>query len=281
MAKAKRKTHGGFPPDTEILTADGWKKIYALTQADPVYVYDQADGWVEKSQIRKIVIPSATWAWEITNSRGQIIVGEGERVPTTAGMRTVGAKWPSLGVYTALADRPQVRMPQSAIIVMMAVLRYGIIDESGYSVRVRDAEQRRMIRMALGRDGVVCKDGWEKWPSVINTPRLRGFDINLNGLCPTCATTVQNAYALFIADTTITKQQASELQRYFTLAGVGCDVANAGANKYRILFHESNVAKVFTANRRKVSRLLRLSGVDGKVVVRQNGVPFVVSIWRD
>lgn len=280
MAKAKRRTHGGFPQDTEILTDGGWKKVYSLSLADKVYVYEQGSGWITKNQIRKNVIPSATWAWGIVTERGEIVVGEGESLPTTSGSRTVGAKWPSLGVYTALADRPQLRMNQSAIITLMAVLRYGIIDDTGYSVRVRDAEQRRLIRMSLGRDGSVCKDGWEKWSSVISTPRLRGFDIDLSGLCPTNATTVLNAYKAFIGDATITKQQSHELQKYFTLSGIACDVVTTSPSKYRLSFHESNIAKVLSTTRRKVSRLLRLTGADGKVVVRQQGVPFVVGIWQ-
>lgn len=277
MAKAKRRTHGGFPPDTEVMTETGWVKIYALTLGDGVRVYSPTSGWETKNQIRKSAIPSARWSWEIVTERGDFCVGEGELLPTTAGRRTTGAKWPALGVYTALADRPQVRLNHGALTVLMALLRFGIVDSSGYSVRVRDTDQRRVIRMILGRDGTVCRDGWEKWSGVMSSPRLRGIDIDLHGLCPTSAPLLRAAYKMFIEDTYLTKQQAEALQRYFVQAGVGCELIT-NANRGRLAFHDENTAKVLSRTRRRVQRLFRLSGADGKIAIRQGGAPMIVNI---
>ena len=279
MAKAKLRTHGGFPIDTEVLTANGWEKMYSVDGNTQVMVLSKDNKWLPKNEIRKIDIPSGGWIWEIVNENGVLAVGEGERIPTTAGMRAVGSKWPALHVYTALAGGVQVRMHSGAIAVMIAYLRYGVINAKGYGLYVRDKSQRDILRAILNRDGVTTSDGWEKWEAVISTPRIRGLSINLNDLCPTNAQDVMRAYTTFIESTSLTKAQASELQKYFVMSGVGCYMVG-GPNRYSIFFAESNLAKVFTTTRRRIDKLCRLAGCDGRIAIRQGGSTLLVNIWQ-
>lgn len=279
MAKRKRRTHGGLLPATEVMTDRGWVKIYSLTLDDQVMVYDRVSGWTAKNQIRKNAIPSATWAWEIVTEHGNFCVGEGEVVPTTTGRRTAGARWPALSVYTALTDVARPRANGGVLTVLVALLRYGVIDSSGCSVRVRGTDQRNVIRAILGRDGAVCREGWEKWRCALATPRLRGVVIDLTGLCPSHAPLLQAAYKMFIEDTYLLRQQADELQRYFTRSGIGCELLSYGA-RARVAFHEKDSSKVLSRSRRRVPRLFRLSGAEGKIAIRQGGSPMIVNITR-
>lgn len=280
MAKAKRRTHGGFPPDTEVLTADGWKKLYSMTRADEVLVHQPKSGWLKKSQIRKTVIPSGTWASEIRTDCGVLTIGEGEILPTSAGNRSVGAKWPTLGIYTAFTGAPQVPLNTGAIVLLVAAIRYGIVNEYGYSLRIRNAAQREAVRIVLGRSGSVCVDGWERWDSVLSTPRLRGLSLNLDGVCHSVAPIIRSVYNMFIEDTTVTRQQADEFQKYFITSGVGCLVSSASPNRCRLLFMDE-LSKVQAHHRKRVPRLVRLSGVCGKILLKQGECVFLGNIWQD
>lgn len=226
-----------FPPEVEYLTPRGWVHVCDLKPRDKVWSVER-DTRIGKFEIptRKIKKRYNGDMYWFKNSIGVLPVTEGHRLLFAGRRRAVdgvaGGNLPkSPKMYTTSTNQITTEISTVMLGLAMAVIRYGIIDESGYSVRIGNAEHREEFARLLKRRGVE-RHGWEKWASVLSSPIVRGFNLDLSSVGGNQVGDMISLFRFWLSGHELTKQQVDQFQAYFSRSGVTCASYDGGVTGF-------------------------------------------------
>lgn len=216
-----------FPPEVEYLTPEGWVGVLDLKRGQKVWSVNR------NTRIGKFETPSrkikkhySGRMWNYGTEYGHLPVTEGHRLLFAGKRRPIdrlaGEPMPKRAhMYTTSTSGLTTNISETLLSIAMAVLRYGIVDESGYSIRIEDATHRKEFTQLLGRRGVE-RGGWEKWASVLSSPLIRGFNLDLSFVGSNQVEAVYRLYTYWLKGVHLTDQQADQFQAYFSRSGITC-----------------------------------------------------------
>lgn len=237
--------------DTEVLTKDGWTVARDLVNGDHIWTVDRKTRIGNfKTPVRKI---TSMYSGPVLNLRTDL--GSLD-LPGLSSLMYAGRKYGvvrqadmppprSHAVYTSCESDFATDIPENLLSIIFAVIRYGIIDSTGYSVRISDAEHRKTFTKLLGRRGIE-KEGWEKWVSVLSSPIMRGFSIDMSKVGSNQRSIVLWMYNYWIQCGTVTEGQGKQLMAYFSRSGRSCDLEYV-KNRVRLVSDGSDKCKLLTS----------------------------------
>jgi len=226
---------GGIPITSELLTPGGWVPLRDLPRSARVWAVDPRTGFGRfERQNRKIKVKKVSdilvFSSELRSGGGGIGVASGHRVPLSSTKRPViktaeNVKPGRLKIYTTSMGLSATPLTPGLIDVIFAALRYGIIDRTGCSVRIYNAEHRDEFARLVKRRGMV-RDGWEKWMGAVFSPMLRGSTLDLSGLGCNHAEAVYRSYLYWLHEGSTPVYVIDTIHGYLSRSGMPCSVVD-------------------------------------------------------
>lgn len=266
----------GLPAVSEVLSEAGWIDVSKVRRSTKLWVVNPDTGICElKNATRKMKVAFDGRLTSFTTPEFGFLV-----TPTTPVLyklpksfvvkRAADASPRTPTILSAASNTGYTSIAESILGIALAVIRYGIVDESGYSVRIRDPEHRRAFCNLLKRRGVE-RAGWEKWASVLSSPIVRGFNLDLSKVGANQAASISSLFRYWLQGAALTPQQLNQFAAYFTRSGVACKL-DRGALCF--INDRAPVIRKSTAPYKGVVVNLYVGGY--AVIARQQGCSFVI-----